>query len=174
MGARTSRGMCGYRRLQRRVVTTTTCTAATVTKTSSRQFHFCDRSGIQSTSVSNVGKCMAKLTLSPRCSFVQIEQQGVEVGSNRYKNQLLLPLPHFATATTAREHTSASSTHRALQRVLDVFWRRLSRSTALSDYLSQDTAQFSEVLHHHHHFHLRQLFNVVSLVGSGGVLRIRA
>ena len=126
MGARTSRGMCGYRRLQRRVVTTTTCTAATVTKTSSRQFHFCDRSGIQSTSVSNVGKCMAKLTLSPRCSFVQIEQQGVEVGSNRYNNQLLLQLPHFATATTAREHTSASSTHRALQRVLDVFWRRLS------------------------------------------------
>ena len=54
------------------------------------------------------------------------------MGSNRYDNQLLLQLPHFATATTAREHTSASSTHRALQRVLDVFWRRLSGFTALS------------------------------------------
>ena len=120
------------------------------------------------------GQMHGQADIIAKMQFRPNRAKGVEVGSNRYKNQLLLPLPHFATATTAREHTSASSTHRALQRVLDVFWRRLSRSMALSDYLSQDTAQFSEVLHHHHHFHLRQLFNVVSLVGSGGVLRIRA
>ena len=56
----------------------------------------------------------------------------LNVGSNRYCNQLQPQLPHFATASTARGHTSASSTHRALQRVLDVFWRRLSGFMALS------------------------------------------
>ena len=40
---------------------------------------------------------MAKLTsfFIAKCSFIQIEQKGVEVGSNRYCNQLQPQLPPF-------------------------------------------------------------------------------